>query len=58
MITEAYTAAKQLLEKRLDDLAAGAKLLLEKETITPTDFPPIGRSGGLPPLRAVGGSER
>jgi cell division protease FtsH len=58
MIGEAYAAAKQLLERRLEDLTAGAKLLLEKETITPADFPPIGRSGGIPPLRAVGGGDR
>ena len=41
LIDAAYTTAKQLLQARLDDLRAGAKLLLEKETITPADFPPI-----------------
>jgi cell division protease FtsH len=29
------------LKKRIDDLQAGAKLLLERETITPDEFPAI-----------------
>jgi cell division protease FtsH len=45
LIDEAYAAARQLLESKVDDLRAGAKLLLEKETITPDDFPPINRAG-------------
>jgi cell division protease FtsH len=41
LIAEAYDRAKDLLTKRRKDLEAGAKLLLEKETITPDDFPPL-----------------
>ncbi len=43
MIDEAYRAAKDLLRSRMDDLKAGARLLLERETITPDDFPPLQR---------------
>jgi cell division protease FtsH len=43
LIASAYGAAKQLLQQKLDDLRAGARLLLDKETITPDDFPPIAR---------------
>jgi len=45
MIDEAYAAAKELLKARLDDLRAGAVLLLDRETITPADFPPLQRHG-------------
>ena len=41
LIAEAYERAKAVLTKRRKDLEAGAKLLLEKETITPDDFPPL-----------------
>ncbi len=41
MIDEAYAGAKDLLRARMDDLKAGARLLLERETITPDDFPPL-----------------
>lgn len=43
MIDEAYAAARDLLRSRIDDLEAGARLLLERETITPDDFPPLQR---------------
>ncbi|MGB3832450.1 MAG: ATP-dependent zinc metalloprotease FtsH [Mesorhizobium sp.] len=43
MIDEAYQAAKDLLQARMADLRAGARLLLERETITPADFPPLQR---------------
>ena len=43
MIDEAYVAAKELLTTRMVDLKAGAKMLLERETITPADFPAIRR---------------
>ena len=43
MIDEAYGAAKDLLKARMVDLRAGARLLLERETITPADFPPLQR---------------
>jgi len=53
MIEEAYAAAKDLLASRLDDLKAGAKLLLERETITPDDFPALQRRpDGTPPAEA------
>lgn len=45
MIDEAYGEATRVLTSRLEDLRAGAKLLLERETITPADFAPI-RQGG------------
>ena len=41
MIEEAYSAAKDLLRGRAADLEAGARMLLERETITPADFPPL-----------------
>ncbi|MEP9395956.1 ATP-dependent zinc metalloprotease FtsH [Mesorhizobium sp. KR2-14] len=44
MIDEAYHAAQELLRAKLPDLKAGAKLLLERETITPADFPPLQRA--------------
>ena len=40
---DAYAAARDLLRSRLDDLKAGARLLLERETITPDDFLPLQR---------------
>ncbi|MGB3389978.1 MAG: ATP-dependent zinc metalloprotease FtsH [Pseudaminobacter sp.] len=46
MIDEAYVSAKDLLRSRLDDLKAGANLLLTRETITPDDFPPLRRREG------------
>ncbi|WP_429925683.1 ATP-dependent zinc metalloprotease FtsH (plasmid) [Agrobacterium vitis] len=41
MIDEAYKAAKDILGLHLNDLRAGAQLLLERETITPADFAPL-----------------
>lgn len=43
MIDDAYAGAKDILRARIDDLRAGARLLLERETITPDDFPPLRR---------------
>ncbi|WEX12085.1 ATP-dependent zinc metalloprotease FtsH [Chelativorans sp. AA-79] len=43
MIDEAYAMAKDMLRGRMADLKAGAELLLERETITPADFPPLQR---------------
>jgi len=42
----AYQRAKALLVDHHDDLAAGAKMLLEHETITPDDFPPLRKRDG------------
>ena len=41
LLDEGYSRAKALLEGRRGDLDAGALLLLEKETLTPEEFPPI-----------------
>lgn len=41
LLDEAYDKAKALLENRRNDLDAGARLLLEKETLTPEEFPPL-----------------
>ncbi len=41
LIAEAYERAKAVLTKRRKELEAGAKLLLDKETITPDDFPAL-----------------
>lgn len=41
LIDEAYEKAKAILSEHREDLEAGVKLLLEKETITPNDFGPL-----------------
>ncbi|WPE27080.1 ATP-dependent zinc metalloprotease FtsH 4 [Pseudomonas hunanensis] len=41
LLEEAYGRARALLEQRRDDLDAGARLLLAKETITPEEFPAL-----------------
>lgn len=41
LLDEAYVRAKALLDSRRGDLDAGAHLLLEKETLTPAEFPPL-----------------
>ena len=43
MLEEADAAARDLLRARIDDLRTGARLLMERETITPDDFPPLRR---------------
>ncbi len=48
MIDEAYQMAKEMLAAHIEDLKAGASLLLERETITPTDFAPLQRQNKLP----------
>jgi len=42
LIQQTFEHAKEILEQRRADLDAGAKLLLDKEVITPADFPAIG----------------
>lgn len=49
MIEEAFASAKDVLRARITDLRAGAKLLLEKETLTPDDFAPLRRTAELAP---------
>jgi cell division protease FtsH len=41
LIDAAYARAKQVLTDRRADLEAGTRLLLERETITPDDFPAL-----------------
>ena len=41
LIDAAYERAKAVLSERRKDLDDGARMLLEKETITPEDFPPL-----------------
>ena len=43
MLDEAFERAKAILESHRADLDAGSKMLLERETITPAEFQPIGR---------------
>ncbi len=38
LVDDAFQKASEILRSRQDDLRAGAKLLLEKETITPDEF--------------------
>jgi cell division protease FtsH len=53
LIDEAYAHAKALLTERRSLLDEGAKLLLEKETLTPEDFPPLAakKDGQVPRLQ-------
>ncbi|GLS11361.1 MULTISPECIES: ATP-dependent zinc metalloprotease FtsH [Sinorhizobium] len=46
MIDDAYQGAKAILQGCMGELKAGAMLLLEHETITAQDFPPLLRTGG------------
>lgn len=41
LVSEAYEIAKTLLSERKKVLRAGVALLLERETITPAEFPPL-----------------
>lgn len=41
LLADAYARALALLAEAQEDLAAGARLLLERETITPDDFAPL-----------------
>ncbi len=41
LIDDAYVEAKRILKKRARDLAAGAELLLDRETLTPDEFPAL-----------------
>jgi cell division protease FtsH len=45
LIDEAYDQAQELLSRRRALLEEGAKLLLEKETLTPEDFPALRQPG-------------
>jgi cell division protease FtsH len=41
LLDEAYARAKSLLQAHRADLEAGARLLMEKESLTPEDFPAL-----------------
>ena len=45
LVAEAYDRAKTILAARRADLEAGAALLLDHESLTPDDFPPLRRAG-------------
>ncbi len=45
LLDEAYASAKELLKKHAGNLDAGARMLLERETITPDDFPALKPQG-------------
>lgn len=47
LIDDAYERAKAILLAHVNDLEAGAELLLEKESVTPEDFPPISRKANV-----------
>jgi len=47
LIDDAYEQAKAILLAHVNDLEAGAALLLEKESVTPEDFPPIARKANV-----------
>jgi len=53
LIDEAYGRAKSILTARRALLDEGARLLLEKETLTPEDFPPLARSSDAAPREKV-----
>lgn len=53
LIDEAYEKAKTVLAERRKDLDRGTALLLEKETITPDDFPPLERKKSAEELLAA-----
>jgi len=54
LIDEAYARAKAILAERRETLEAGARLLLERETITPEEFPALKPSSQSAPPRATG----
>ena len=46
LVKEAYAHATDVLGKRKSELETGAALLLEKETLTPDEFPPLKSESG------------
>jgi cell division protease FtsH len=50
LVDEAFAHALEILKARRNDLEAGAALLLERETLTSAEFPPIAPS----PVKSVG----
>jgi len=51
LVDEAFAKAMEVLKKRRKDLEAGAKLLLETETLTPEEFAPL--AAAKPPAEAA-----
>ena len=47
IVKAAYTRASEVLAKRKSELEAGATLLLEKETLTPDEFPALKAGAGM-----------
>jgi cell division protease FtsH len=45
LLDTAFARARSILEARRSELDAGTELLLERETITPADFPPLQHRG-------------
>ena len=52
LVDEAYRRALAILAERRATLDEGAKLLLERETLTPEDFPPLAPANPAPVGRA------
>ncbi|MGC8201434.1 ATP-dependent zinc metalloprotease FtsH [Aliiroseovarius sp. PTFE2010] len=48
LLEAAFEQATTVLDAHLADLKAGAQMLLERETLTPEDFPPISRKTDAP----------
>lgn len=53
LLEEAYGRARALLEQRRNDLDAGARLLLAKETLTPEEFPALLPQAHEPAIHAL-----
>jgi cell division protease FtsH len=53
LIDDAYARATALLGERRELLEQGARLLLEKETLTPEDFPPLAQANEPSPKEKV-----
>ncbi len=58
LIDEAYEQVKTLLQRKRPQLEQGAHLLLEKETLTPDDFPPLRSLVLLPEPHSGAGSDK
>jgi len=50
MLGDALARALAILEQRRADLDAGAAMVLDRETITPADFPPLATPGRVEPV--------
>jgi cell division protease FtsH len=58
LVEDAAVVAKSLLEQHRPDLDAGARLLLEKETVTAGEFEPLRRNASSPPTPATPSVEK